>query len=132
MLSCVRDEDLRLVGFDFDERFMHVQLNDGRTISIPLEWYPTLVKATDAQRRNYELDHDGEGAHWPDIDEDLSLKSFLLGNPAAKSEEYWRRFRPQSAFVAVDLDILEVLDTTDKVNSALREYLRHLHRGAAG
>lgn len=129
MVSLVRDDDLLITGFDFDEKSILVHLNDGRVISAPLAWYPTLLKATDAQRRHWELLGGGEGAHWPEIDEDLSLKGFLLGNPAAGSEEYWRRHRPKSAYVAIDLDILAELDTEERINAALRQFL---HRGAAG
>lgn len=57
-----------------------VGLADGRVISVPLEWFETLAGATEGQRANWELLGDGEGIHWPELDEDLSVKGLLLGN----------------------------------------------------
>jgi hypothetical protein len=56
---------------------MLVNLVDGRRVSVPLEWFPKLAKATPAQLENYELLGDGEGIHWPDLDEDLSVEGLL-------------------------------------------------------
>lgn len=56
---------------------MHVSLVDGRRVSVPLEWFPKLAKATRAQLEHYELMGDGEGIHWPDLDEDLSVEGLL-------------------------------------------------------
>ena len=62
-----------------DEHTLSVNLIDGRTISVPLCWYPALSRAEKSQRENWELLGDGEGIHWPDIDEDLSVSGLLLG-----------------------------------------------------
>jgi hypothetical protein len=56
-----------------------VQLVDGRTISVPLVWFPRLLHATNEQRANFEVFGDGEGIHWPDIDEDISVAGLLRG-----------------------------------------------------
>jgi selenophosphate synthetase-related protein len=56
-----------------------VRLKDGRTVSAPLNWYPRLFNATPEQRANFELMGDGEGIHWPDADEDLSVAGILRG-----------------------------------------------------
>ena len=64
-----------------------VRLADGRTISVPLEWYPRLHKATAAQRANWSLIGEGDGIHWPEIDEDISTIGLLEGCP---SVEYTR------------------------------------------
>ena len=56
-----------------------VELVDGRTISAPLVWFPRLSQANEKQRNNWELLGDGEGIHWPDIDEDLSINGLLAG-----------------------------------------------------
>jgi len=56
-----------------------VRLGDGRTVSAPLNWFPRLLKATPEQRKNFELIGDGEGIHWPDVDEDLSIAGLLRG-----------------------------------------------------
>jgi len=58
-----------------------VLLADGRKISVPLAWFPRLLQATAEQRRNFELFGDGEGIHWPEVDEDLSVTGLLRGNP---------------------------------------------------
>ena len=56
-----------------------VSLADGRRISVPLAWFPRLLHATNDQRQNFEILGDGEGIHWPDIDEDLSVAGLLRG-----------------------------------------------------
>lgn len=56
-----------------------VELTDGRTISAPLIWFPRLAKATKEQLENWVLLGDGEGVHWPDVDEDLSINGLLVG-----------------------------------------------------
>ena len=56
-----------------------VDLLDGRTISAPLVWFPKLSQATKEQLNNWELLGDGEGIHWPDLDEDLSVAGLLAG-----------------------------------------------------
>ncbi len=61
-----------------------VDLLDGRTISVPLAWYPRLLHATEAQRDNWEVAGGGFGIHWPDIDEDLSTEGLLRGAPAPR------------------------------------------------
>lgn len=59
-----------------------VQLVDGRTVSVPLAWSWRLSDATSKQRSHFEIIGDGEGVHWPDIDEDISVQGMLTGGPA--------------------------------------------------
>ena len=59
---------------------LSVLLADGRRVSVPLSWFPRLLHATAAQRENWRLLGDGEGIHWPDLDEDLSVAGLLGGN----------------------------------------------------
>ncbi|RMF02959.1 MAG: DUF2442 domain-containing protein [Chloroflexi bacterium] len=59
-------------------------LVDGRTISVPLVWSWRLAEATPEQRANYEIIGDGQGVHWPDIDEDISAEGMLHGTPAPR------------------------------------------------
>jgi hypothetical protein len=66
----------------FTEDTMAVDLIDGRTIVVPLVWYPRLLDATSEQRRNWLVSSAGYGIHWPDIDEDLSTEGLLRGAPA--------------------------------------------------
>ena len=74
--------DERVAGVRFDEHRLIVDLMDGRTISVPLAWYPRLFDATLAQRQNWRIAGAGFGIHWPDIDEDLSTEGLLRGAPA--------------------------------------------------
>ena len=64
----------------FTDADMVVVLLDGRTVSVPLVWFPRLAKATREQLENYEILADGEGIHWQDIDEDLSVAGLLRGS----------------------------------------------------
>lgn len=66
-------------SIEFTDAELIVHLVDGRTIQVPLEWYSSLSTATKEQLECYELLGDGEGIHWPLLDEDLSVKGFLLG-----------------------------------------------------
>lgn len=61
----------------FDNYNLIVELNDGRTISVPLEWFPRLLNASKKQRNNWRLIGKGIGIHWEDLDEDISVESIL-------------------------------------------------------
>jgi len=65
----------------FDDEMMRVQLTDGREISVPLEWFPSLRNANENQRKNWRLIGKGVGIHWEDIDEDLSVEGLLSTYP---------------------------------------------------
>ncbi|MBZ5563690.1 MAG: DUF2442 domain-containing protein [Acidobacteriia bacterium] len=69
-----------------------VDLADGRTISAPLAWYPRLLHGTPAERENWRLIGDGEGIHWPDLDEDLSVEGLILGQPWGESSDSLKRW----------------------------------------
>jgi hypothetical protein len=62
-----------------------VQLDDGRALSVPLAWYPRLLNGTGKERENHELIGDGEGIHWPELDEDISVEGLLAGRRSAES-----------------------------------------------
>jgi hypothetical protein len=64
---------------------LEVQLTDGRRIAVPLVWYPRLLHATPEQRANWQLLGNGEGIHWPDVDEDLSVEGLLRGSPSPEA-----------------------------------------------
>lgn len=65
---------------EFTDDDLIVSLVDGRKVIIPLVWFPRLAKATKSQLENFRIPGDGEGIHWPDIDEDLSVAGLLQGN----------------------------------------------------
>jgi hypothetical protein len=64
---------------DFDEDMMHVLLTDGRRISVPVAWFPLLLKASPEQRTKYEIGGGGTSLHWSELDEDLSVAGLMAG-----------------------------------------------------
>jgi hypothetical protein len=74
----------RIVALKVSDETISAQLVDGRTISVPLAWSWRLSDATAKQRKNFQLIGDGEGVHWPDIDEDISARGMLQGIPARR------------------------------------------------
>lgn len=74
------------------EDTLQVELSDGRTISVPLAWYPRLVHATQDERDNWELIGEGQGIRWPDLDEDLSVEGLIAGRPSGESQRSFKRW----------------------------------------
>jgi hypothetical protein len=77
------DVNPRAIGVDTNEQDLIVTLSDGRTLSVPLVWFPRLLSATAEQRRNSRLLGDGQGIHWLDVDEDIRVAGLLRGERAA-------------------------------------------------
>ena len=69
-----------------------VDLADGRTITVPLAWFPRLAHGTPAERANWRLIGSGEGIHWPDLDEDISTESLLAGQRSGETQQSLRRW----------------------------------------
>lgn len=69
-----------------------VDLSDGRTISVPLAWYPRLLHSTPNERNNWLFIDGNDGIHWPDIDEDISIKNIILGKPSGESQKSFQRW----------------------------------------
>jgi hypothetical protein len=69
-----------------------VELVDGRTVTVPLTWYPRLAHATVAERGRWKLIGRGEGIHWPDLDEDLGIEGLLAGRRSGESQESLKRW----------------------------------------
>lgn len=63
------------------EDTLTVELDDGRTVSVPVAWFPRLMYGTQEERNNWRLIGKGEGIHWPDLDEDISVENLLFGKP---------------------------------------------------
>lgn len=84
ILATAADERVKAVAFDADR--LIVDLMDGRTIAVPVAWYPRLAAAAADERTNWQIAGGGYGIHWPDIDEDLSTEGLLRGAPAPASE----------------------------------------------
>lgn len=68
------------INIEYTDSLLIVELADGRSISAPLIWFPRLSKASKEQLKNWKILGDGEGIHWPDVDEDLSVAGLLIGN----------------------------------------------------
>ena len=74
------------------EDVLAVQLSDGRDISVPLSWYPRLVHATPEERVHWELIGGGQGIHWPDLDEDISVEMLLAGRKSGESRRSFKQW----------------------------------------
>lgn len=75
---------VRIKSVSVTDDVICAELVDGRAISIPLAWSWRLSEATPRQRRKFEIIGDGEGVHWPDVDEDISARGMLYGTPARR------------------------------------------------
>jgi hypothetical protein len=64
-----------------------VDLSDGRSISVPLAWYPRLVDGSETERATWRLIGRGEGIHWPELDEDISVEGLIAGKPSGESQQ---------------------------------------------
>src|SRR5215216_835830 len=84
ILALAADE--RVAGVEFTDSTLSVTLMDGRTIIVPLAWYPRLLNASEAERNKWQIGGGGYGIHWPDIDEDLSTEGLLRGAPAPRQQ----------------------------------------------
>jgi len=77
------------------EESLSVDLSDGRTISVPVAWYPRLSHGTPEQRNHHQMIGNGRGIHWPDLDEDISVENLLVGQPSGESQSSFKRWRAQ-------------------------------------
>jgi hypothetical protein len=84
--SAEQIERPRAVSVSTSDDELTVEFSDGRTISVPLSWYPRLEHATSEERQDWELIGGGAGIHWPAIDEDISVESLLRGLPSNESQ----------------------------------------------
>lgn len=82
----------RAVAVSVNVHTLEVALDDGRTISAPLAWFPRLLQATPAERDNMRLIARGEGVHWPDLDEDISIDSLIAGRASAETGASLKRW----------------------------------------
>lgn len=70
---------VRAKSLAFDDHTMWVELDDGRSLGVPLAWFPRLAHAAPEQRENYRIGYSGAGLHWDDLDEDISVAGLLMG-----------------------------------------------------
>ena len=71
---------------------LSVELSDGRTLSVPLAWFPRLLHGSKEERGNWRLIGKGSGIHWPDLDEDISIEGLLLGQPSGESQSSFAKW----------------------------------------
>lgn len=95
MRSSRPDLDPRAVEVAVDGDTLTVDLVDGRRIMVPLAWFPRLLHATAAQRKNCRLIGDGQGVHWPGLDEDLSVRGLLMADAPRTSVGPSNKARPR-------------------------------------
>jgi hypothetical protein len=81
-MSTAASSDARIKRVEVTAEAITAHLTDDRVISVPLAWSWRLAAATPAQLARYEIIGDGQGVHWPDIDEDISVEGMLVGTPA--------------------------------------------------
>ena len=79
-------------GVTASDEALIVALADGRTITVPLAWFPRLARGTPTERANWRLIGGGVGIHWPDLDEDISVESLLAGRRSGETQESLRRW----------------------------------------
>ena len=84
-----------VVGVSLDDDALATVLSDGRTISVPLAWYPRLLHGRPEERNDWRLIARGEGIHWPVLDEDICVESLIRGKPSSESATSLRRWLAQ-------------------------------------
>jgi hypothetical protein len=82
----------RAVRVSVTKDALAVDLADGRTVIAPLAWYPRLLHGTSEEKKRWRLIGGGEGIHWPDLDEDISVDALLAGKPSAESQRSFKRW----------------------------------------
>jgi len=81
-MNTVVSSEPRMMAMNVTDDLIIAELEDGRIISVPIAWSWRLSEATLEQRNNFEVIGNGEGAHWPEIDEDISVRGMMFGVPA--------------------------------------------------
>jgi hypothetical protein len=95
MSTLVTERDVFGESVTFTEDSMIVHLDDGRSLSVPLAWYPRLLHGARHEREHFELIGDGEGIHWPELDEDISVEGLLAGKRSAETDASLNRWLQQ-------------------------------------
>ena len=90
--SSIEIREAQAQAVTISEETLSVDLTDGRSIAVPLAWFPRLTYGTPAERSKWRLIASGEGIHWPDLDEDISIASLLAGRKSGETRESLRRW----------------------------------------
>ena len=91
-ISVIDIQNLKAIGVTVTSDSVAVDLEDGRTITVPISWYPRLVYGSTEERQNFNLIGRGSGIHWPDLDEDISVENLLFGKPSGESQESFKKW----------------------------------------
>jgi hypothetical protein len=91
-ISRKKNDDLVAIEVRVTKDTLAIDLSDGRTIAVPLAWYPRLVHARGKERSNWRLIGGGRGIHWSDLDEDISVANLLAGEPSGESQQSFKKW----------------------------------------
>jgi hypothetical protein len=91
-ISAIKIEMPFAIDVSISQDTLSVELSDGRTISVPLGWFPRLEHANEQKRKNWRLIGKGSGIHWEDIDEDISVEGLISGNPSFESQSSFKNW----------------------------------------
>ena len=94
-----REALVQKVRVTADELF--AELVDGRTVSVPVQWYPRLAHGSPAERQNWQIIGRGVGIHWPDLDEDIAIEDLLAGRPSGESQHSFQRWLESRQMLAI-------------------------------
>jgi len=82
----------RVIKVSVTDDTLSIDLEDGRTIAVPIGWYPRLAHGTPAERANFQISGAGYGIHWPDLDEDIGVEGLLFGKRSSESPESFAKW----------------------------------------
>jgi hypothetical protein len=82
----------RVLKVEVTDDTLSIDLEDGRSVSVPIGWYPRLANGTPAERANLQISGAGYGVHWPDLDEDIGVDGLLLGKHSSESPSSFERW----------------------------------------
>jgi hypothetical protein len=91
-ISTIEIQPTLAESISIDEELLTIDFVDGRSISVPLEWYPRLLHGTPQERADWRLIGQGEGIHWPELDEDISVENVWAGKPSGESQRSLKRW----------------------------------------
>jgi hypothetical protein len=95
--STVETREALAAHVEVSDDTLSVELTDGRTIAVPLAWYPRLAHATAQERVSWRLIGTGRGIHWPPLDEDISVDNLLAGQPSGESQTSFKKWLARRA-----------------------------------
>lgn len=92
MTTLVLEQPPRAAGVTISNGYLIVELADGRSLCVPLDWYPRLAHGSDSQRRNYQILGEGYAIEWPELDEHVGVEGLLAGRRSGESQESFQRW----------------------------------------